>query len=35
MMTDAGFKVAACFGSYDGAPLEEDSPRAIIFGVKQ
>lgn len=34
MMIAAGFTVAARFGNYDGAPLEDDSPRAIIFGVK-
>lgn len=35
MMSAAGFKVIASFGSYDGAPLGQDSPRAILFGVKQ
>ena len=34
MMTAAGFTVAARFGNYDGAPLADDSPRAIIFGMK-
>jgi ubiquinone/menaquinone biosynthesis C-methylase UbiE len=35
MMTAAGFKVIASFGTYDGAPLGPESPRAILFGVKQ
>jgi SAM-dependent methyltransferase len=35
MMTAAGFKVIASFGSYDGAPLGPESSRAILFGVKQ
>jgi SAM-dependent methyltransferase len=35
MMTAAGFKVIASFGTYDGAPLGAESPRAILFGVKQ
>lgn len=35
MMTAAGFTVAASYGNYDGEPLTSDSPRAIIFGVKQ
>lgn len=34
MMIASGFRIAACFGNYDGAPLEAESPRAIIFGVK-
>jgi SAM-dependent methyltransferase len=35
MMTDAGFAVTATYGNYDGAPLDSDSPRAIILGVKK
>jgi SAM-dependent methyltransferase len=35
MMTAAGFDVVATYGSYDGAPIGPQSPRAIIFGVKQ
>jgi SAM-dependent methyltransferase len=35
MMIAAGFKVVACYGNYDGAPLDSESPRAIIFGMKQ
>ena len=35
MMTAAGFKVIASYGTYEGAPLGPDSPRAIIFGEKQ
>jgi len=35
MMTAAGFKIAAVYGNYDGDALTPDSPRAIMFGVKQ
>ncbi len=35
MMKAAGFKVIAMYGNYEGAPLGTESPRAIIFGVKQ
>jgi SAM-dependent methyltransferase len=34
MMNEAGFKVSATYGSYSGAALTPDSPRAIIFGTK-
>lgn len=34
MMNAAGFKVSATYGSYAGAALTPDSPRAIIFGTK-
>lgn len=34
MMNAAGFRVSSAFGNYDGAPLDYDSPRVILFGTR-
>jgi SAM-dependent methyltransferase len=31
---EAGFRVAAVFGDYDGSPLGTDSPRTILFAQR-
>lgn len=35
LLRGAGFEVTGRFGDYDGAPLTEDSPRAILVGRKR
>jgi SAM-dependent methyltransferase len=35
MMIAAGFDITASLGNYDGAPLNAESPRVILFGRKQ
>lgn len=32
MMTNAGFEIAACYGDYAASPLQQQSPRVILFG---
>jgi ubiquinone/menaquinone biosynthesis C-methylase UbiE len=34
MMERSGFRVTSVFGSYDGSPLTDDSPRVILFGTR-
>ena len=34
MMERSGFRVTSVFGSYDGRPLADDSPRVILFGTR-
>ena len=35
MVDTAGFDVVEILGSYDGRPLDADSPRAIVFGARR
>jgi SAM-dependent methyltransferase len=35
MMTNAGFRVTAALGNYDGSPFTPQSPRVVLFGTKQ
>ena len=33
MMEQSGFRIGSVFGNYTAAPLTDESPRVIIFGV--
>lgn len=35
MMEQSGFRIGSVFGNYAAAPLTDESPRVIIFGVHQ
>jgi hypothetical protein len=32
LLTDAGLRIVARFGDYDGGPLGADAPRVILVG---
>ncbi len=34
LLASAGFRVAARYGDYDGSPLDNGAPRAILLGVR-
>jgi SAM-dependent methyltransferase len=35
LLTDAGLRVSACYGDYDGGPIGTEAPRVILVGVRE